>query len=419
MSKQLQKRIPDLPGVYLFKDAHGTVVYIGKAKSLKKRVSSYFQKNHKDFKTELLLDSYDDLDFIVTQNETEALLLETQLIQKHQPKFNVLLKDGQPFLYIVFTKAQLPEIKLVRNKQLRGTYFGPLLHKQQARNVFHYLMRTFSLNLCKKTIENGCLDYHIGLCAGNCKSDFNNDDYVFRLQLAQDVLRKNHKSFVRKLKERIKQHSASLEFEKARTLNGYIDNFETIFETIATHFSDKKYALQEYAATTKTYVPQVGDDIAQQLKSFFETDHAIHTIDCFDISHFQSHNMVGSCVRFTNAKPDKANLRKFNIKTLEQQNDYVALQEIVGRRYHNGNNIPDLIVIDGGKGQLSAVRAILPDAPIVSLAKREETIFSPNFPDGKKLNVQTDVGKLIIALRDYAHHFAISFHRLKRSKNKY
>jgi excinuclease ABC subunit C len=417
VSKTLKKSLPDLPGIYLFKDADGTVVYIGKAKSLKKRVSSYFQNKQQDLKTELLLQAYDDLDFIVTHSETEALLLEIQLVQKHQPKFNILLKDGQPFLYIVFTKAPIPEMEIVRNKKLQGIYFGPFLHKQQARKVFNYLQRTFKLTLCNKRIENGCLEYHLGLCAGNCRSDFDLNDYLFRIQLAQDVLHRNHKDFLKNLQSKIKEYSSALEFEKARALNRYAENFETIFATIETHFSEKKYELQEYAATAKTYVPHVSEDIAQQLKDFFELDHLVRTIDCFDVSHFQSRNIVGSCVRFTDAKPDKNNLRRFNIKTLEVQNDYAALQEIVSRRYRDGKNIPDLIVIDGGKGQLSAIREILPDAPVVSLAKREETIYCPQFPEGKRLDIQTEVGRLIIALRDYAHHFAISFHRLKRAKS--
>lgn len=158
MEKTLHKILPTLPGVYLFKDAEGSVVYIGKAKSLRHRVHSYFQKSTGDWKVDAIMESYADLDFIITRSETEAMILEADLIQKHRPKFNTIFKDGQPFLYIHFTapKHALPTIKIVRNKTDRGgTYFGPFLQKTQARKVYHYLMRTFMLNTCNKKIENG------------------------------------------------------------------------------------------------------------------------------------------------------------------------------------------------------------------------------------------------------------------------
>jgi excinuclease ABC subunit C len=417
MPKLLQKPLPNLPGIYLFKDAAGTVIYIGKAKSLKKRVATYFQQSDKDWKVAALLGEHADVDYILTKNETEALLLEAELIQKYKPKYNVLLKTGQPFVYIVFTREALPIMKMVRNKKEKGTYFGPFLHKGHARGMYQYLMHTFCLNLCNTHIANGCLDYHLGNCAGNCRPDFDATAYLTRLQLAQQVLEKNHTAFKKTVQQQIAAYSFNKEFEKARNLTAYLQNIDTIFATIATRYHESKYAVEEFVAMTPTtYAAADTDTLARTLQEFFDAPHAIHTIDCFDISHFQSHYIVGACIRFTDGKPDKNKFRRFKIKTLETQNDYAALQEITSRRYKDAAQLPDLVLIDGGKGQLSAAQAVIPHAFCASLAKREETVFSGKYPQGIVLDLHTEVGKLLIALRDYAHHFAISYHKLRRHR---
>ncbi len=417
MIKKLEKKIPALPGVYLFKDKDDVVIYIGKAKSLKLRVHSYFQKQKTDWKVNTLLEEYADVDYIVTKNETEASLLEAQLIKQYQPKFNVLLKSGQPFLYILFTNQEFPRIKLVRNKKEKGAYFGPFLEKMKARKVYNFLLKTFRLNVCNKKIEHGCLDYHIDNCAGSCKPDFDAAEYIFRLGLTMDVLKNKHNDFINKIEKKISEYNQQFAFEKAKHLHEYLDNLDAIFHTIGTHYSPQKFADEIFVATTPKPVTTTGNlDLAQKIKDFLHLDGLVHTIDCFDVSHFQSRYLVGSCVRFTDGIPDKNKFRRFSIKTLEQQNDYAALQEIVQRRYKDPDELPDLIIIDGGKGQLNAVQAVLPKAHCGSLAKKEERLYSKHFPGGIQLDVKTDVGKLIIALRDYAHHFAISYHRLRRSK---
>lgn len=416
MSAKPTKAIPKAPGVYYFKNKEGIVIYVGKAKSLHARVFSYFQKTS-DWKVKALIEEHIDIDYILTKNETEALLLEAQMVKEHQPKFNVLLKHGQPFLYILFTtKEKLPTITIVRNKRQKGTYFGPFLHKRQARGVAYYLQETFRLNICTKKIANGCLDFHLGRCSGSCMVAFDADDYMFRLQLAMDVLKNNHKEFLKNVKEKIKEYNKEMFFEKSKRLNEYLENLDVIFETIKTKFNEEKYATDIFVATTPTsfaFDPQ----LESELQKFLDVDYPIKSIDCFDISHFQSSYLVGSCVRFINGKPDKNNFRRFKIKTLIEQNDYAALQEIVGRRYRDPVDIPDLIVIDGGKGQLSAIEKILPHAHIISLAKREETVYSKLFPEGKKLDIHTQVGQLLISLRDYAHHFAVSYHKVRRSND--
>lgn len=412
MEKKLTKSLPKLPGVYLFKGTDGGVIYIGKAKSLKHRVGSYFQKNHGDWKIDALLAEYADLDFILTKTDTEAILLETSLIQEHKPKFNTLFKDGQPFLYIVITHEELPHIKLVRNKKIKGIYFGPFFHKMQVRRAFHFLMHKFRLNLCNKKIANGCLDYHLDRCPGNCRPDFDAADYVFRIRLATDVLKKNHDDFLTKLTEKIKEYSSAREYEKAKHLQEYIENLDMIFRTIETHFSEKKFETDVFVATT----PAPSIELAQELQSFLNLSAPVRIIDCFDISHFQGKQMVGSCIRFTDGKPEKNKFRRFIIRTLQDQNDYAALQEIVTRRYKDTHDLPDVMVIDGGKGQLNAIRHLFPTVPCVALAKREERLYSAQHPEGSILDVTTSIGKVLIELRDYAHHFAINFHRLKRKK---
>lgn len=409
--------LPSMPGIYLFKDANNAIIYIGKAKSLRTRVRSYFKTPHTDWKVESLMTEYGSMEFIITKSEMEALLLEASLIREHKPKFNVLLKTGQPFLYIFVTNDELPQITLVRNKKERGTYFGPFLQKGQTRSAYRYLIQTFKLFMCNKTIENGCLDYHLGLCAGNCKKEFNKEDYKFRVQLAIDALKSNHAAFLKSVKAKIAEYNAQLAFEKSKRMHEYLLNLDTIFTTIRTRFSLVRFedALVDATAPRK-YVParaqEAGDDVQQLLN----LPSAPKTIDCFDISHFQSSYLVGSCIRFTNGIPDKNKFRRFKIKTLVEQNDYAALAEIVSRRYKDPAELPDLILIDGGKGQLSAVTHLVPNTPCISLAKREETIFGTQFPEGKKLDIQTPAGQLLIALRDYAHHFAVTYHRTRRRK---
>ena len=412
-------QLPNLPGIYLFKK-NNELLYVGKAKSLKKRVRSYFQKQEKDWKIQALIEEHTHVEHIVTHTETDALLLEAQLIREHKPKFNVLLKSGQPFVFLVFTQETLPKLLLVRNKLLKGIYFGPFLHKNHVRNAHIYLLRTFALNVCNTSIENGCLQYHVGNCAGNCLPTYDLEAYKFRLHLAQSLLEGRYAESLKRLHEQIVTHAKNFEFEKARNLHRYAQNLEIIFDTLKTRFSFTKYEKDIVLVTAPTEKSENAKkknfELGKKVQELFNLEKAPSTIDCFDISHFQSSFIVGSCIRFTDGVPDKNKFRRFKIKTLKEQNDYAALQEIVARRYKNSEEIPDLIVIDGGKGQLHAIEQILPNAQIISLAKREELVFGKSLTEPVPLSLHSDVGKLIIALRDYAHHFAIRYHTLLRSK---
>ncbi|MEX0672063.1 MAG: GIY-YIG nuclease family protein [Candidatus Babeliales bacterium] len=416
MEKTILKLLPSLPGVYLFKDKELKVIYVGKAKSLKDRVGSYFNPTN-DWKIKTLLAEAHSLDHIITKNEEEALLLEAQIVQEHQPRYNTLLKNGQPFIYLLVTNTPLPQLEIVRNKKRKGTYYGPFIHKKQARNVLAYLIRTFQLKICNASIISGCLDYHLELCSGSCKPDFDQEGYIFRLELAQQLIKNNYKKSIQDLEEKIRHHSQRLEFEKAKYCADFLNNLEPIYKTLQAHFHEKKFEHEIFIKTVPIqYTPQVDTMIGFHLAQLLQLSKIPKTIDCFDISHFQSSCIVGSCIRFSNGIPVKNKFRRFKIKTLDQQNDYAALQEIVARRYRDAEDLPDLILIDGGKGQLNAVKHLFEQTTFISLAKKEERLFSAAHPEGIILNLHDDLGKMLIALRDYAHHFAITYQRTQQTK---
>lgn len=420
MKKLCPEGLPKLPGVYLFKDAQGVVIYIGKAKSLNHRVRSYFTNYKTDWKITSLIDEHETIAHVVTATEHEALVLEASLIGQYQPKYNRLLKEGQPFVYILYTQDPLPSFSIVRNKKKKGTYFGPFIHKMHARKAVQFLIHTFQLLLCNKKIANGCLYYHINKCAGSCKPDFDTAAYVTRAELALNVLENNRDAFIKEIKQEIATSSKELKFERARRMLGYLQTVDAIFETLNHHLSHATYASAvAHALTPRTYSPRIDspDILAHELQQLTGSNRPIRTIDCFDISHFQSKHIVGSCIRFVDGKPDKAKFRRFMVKTLSQQNDYAALQEIISRRYKkHPDDMPDLILIDGGIGQLNAIRSILPDAPLASLAKREERLHTLDNQEGIILDKHTTTGQTLIALRDYTHHFAITYHRLKQNR---
>lgn len=413
--KDTLQSLPLLPGVYLFKNSRGTVLYVGKAKLLRKRVASYFTKRETDWKVHALLEETDAINYVLTSSETEALLLEADLVKKYQPKYNVLLKSGNPFLYLLITDEAIPQLKIVRTRKEKGRYFGPFIHKQQARRVHEYLINTFRLYLCNKDIPNGCLDYHLGKCAGKCLDTFDPTEYRIRLALALDALDQNREAFLNKISEEIKKANEFLAFEKARNLHEYATSIDTIFKTLENKFTTHKYA-KEILVHAIAHLPEPYVKTAETLKAMFDLPRAPRTIDCFDISHFQSTALVGSCIRFTDGVPYKNAFRRFKVRSLTVQNDYAALFEIVKRRYKDPLEKPDLVLIDGGKGQRNAVLSLLGNTPCLSLAKREEIIFSDNYPEGFALDEAQPVGKLLIYLRNYAHHFAINYHRTLRSK---
>ncbi len=504
-------QLPNSPGVYLFKNIEGIIVYIGKAKNLRARVRHYIQKGQDGFKESSIVRESSSLEHISTKTELEAMLLEAKLIQSHQPKHNVIFREGQPFLWLMVSTEKLPELVLVRNRKKKGTYFGPFIDKSSVRKVHDFLIKTFKLKLCHKKIPGGCLYYHLGMCAGSCKLDFNVDTYLERLELAKLALKQGHKKFLEYLQEKIQESNRALAFEQSREFHLYHQAFEQVFISLQADFSlaqararkdiwvitpdehalflfteqdsvlkkkeifnfpyeqvSKETALEyltsyyaqmlpaatiltniaidkeeldvmeaflsewhkeggaatvmmptegHYASLVRMAVIQAEQiqkkqaSLGKLLKTLLELPGEPKSIDCFDVSHKQGTFMVGSCVRFVDGKPAPDFFRRFKINTVYQQDDYASLRELVTRRYKEVQDFPDLILIDGGKGQLNAVQDLLPMAEFISLAKREETVYSKRFMQGKVLDITTHPAQVLIALRDYAHHFAISYHR--------
>lgn len=422
---QIEKQVPFLsdlpkkPGVYFFKDAEAHILYIGKATSIYNRVKSYFSGNDMRPNVAQLLEKVHSVEYIETKNTHEALLLEASLILEHKPPFNILIKEGNPFLYIFFnTKADPHRLQLVRNKTKKsGIYFGPFLQKKSTRSAYEFLIREFKLELCGKKREHGCLSYHIGRCAGSCKNDFDLENYMIRLALVVSMLKGDKKEFGKIIKNELQKAIKNLEFERAQHFVYYQEHMEYFFKTLEAQKVFQETQDEVFAVATK--FPQYSSDyeiIAQELQEMTEAKKPIYSIDCFDISHNQGKFIVGSSIRFNNGKPVPNEFRKFKIKTLEDQNDYAALSEIVSRRYKEAP-LPDLIIIDGGKGQENSIKKLHLDTNIVALAKKEERLFTQKFPEGLVLSKHKKSHLLLIAMRDYAHHFAVTYHKNLRSKN--
>ena len=414
--------LPKLPGVYLFKNEEGQVLYIGKAKNLATRVASYFSLVgvfHE--KLASLMQEASSVEHIVTHSEQDALLLEEHLIKLYQPLYNVLLTSGEPFLYLVVTEGPVPELKVARSQEVPGVYFGPFTHRRVVRRAYDYLMKRFRLYRCSVAMPNGCLRYHLGICAGVCTGSFDVEAYRMRLMLAQQVLKGDTQAFRETLQEAVTACNAKLNFEEARQLHTYAEDLDAIFHAIEVTYGPGRYRHEVAHAVAKSSVGSeqphaLYDEAEHELRTLLGIESEINSIDCFDISHTQGRFIVGSCIRFTRGVPDRKKFRRFRITSLDDQNDYAALQEIVERRYKKGVDIPDLLLIDGGKGQLSSVKSVIPRAHVVALAKREERLFGTLKPEGVILDVATPLGKLLIALRDYAHRFALQYHTLLMKK---
>lgn len=399
------KKLPKTSGVYLFRNIHNQIIYIGKAKNLADRIASYFN-NPEEFKVHLILQEATNIETIPTSSELEALYLELDLIKKYQPKFNTLLKEGNPLIYLFFSAQKIPTLSIVRTKKNKGIYVGPFLTRKAAQTVYNFLIKTFQLKLCNKKITHGCLEFHIGLCAGYCSPHFDLDFYKMRFHLAQIILTKQPEIAVQYLDDEIKKASQSLHFERAKQLLEYHQDFTHIIKTI------HNIAMMP----TKQKSPNVEQNLPLllALQKRLHLKHVPYVIDCFDISHMQSLAIVGSCIRYVHGQAEPASFRRFKIKSLIEQNDYAALSEIVQRRYKGGKNFPNLIIVDGGKGQINAIKPYVGSAELVGLAKKEETVISSNFNHFIKLNAQKAEDALILQIRDKTHQFAIRYHRKKR-----
>jgi excinuclease ABC subunit C len=531
------KSLPGNPGVYQFFDAEGTIIYVGKAKNLKNRVSSYFNKiTYENGKTRVLVRKITNVEIIIVETEFDALLLENNLIKKHKPRYNVLLKDDKTFPWLCIKNEPFPRIFATRNKINDGShYFGPYASVKMMNTLMKlirqlYTIRTCKLNLTKENIEKNkfkvCLEYHIGNCKGPCEAHQSENDYKDSIAEIKEIVKGNISSVLNHLKRLMIEYSEALAFEKAQKMKLKIDILEnykskstivspTIHNVdVISICSDNKYGFLNYmkvidgavvhshtmeikkrleesdmellelgiAEMKQSYnsfsseiivpflpetkfeginfiVPQIGDkkkllefseknakyvmidahkqekftDPEQHAKRILETmqkdlrlsELPIH-IECFDNSNIQGTNPVAACVVFKNAKPSKSDYRHFNIKTVVGPNDFASMEEVIYRRYKRmldeKISLPQLVVIDGGKGQLaSALKSIETlglsgKMAVIGIAKRLEEIYYPGDNLPMYIDKKSETLTIIQQMRNEAHRFGITHHRNKRSK---
>jgi excinuclease ABC subunit C len=401
---QKAKELPEKPGVYLFKDINKQVIYVGKAFSLKKRVSSYFRGSSDNLKTSNLIEGTKYIDYILAQSEAEALLYEAQLIKKYQPKYNVLLKDDKAYPMIKLTVNEVfPRLLVARKKKDDAAlYFGPYTDAGLLRESLKILRRMFPLRSCRKLPQKPCLYFHMGQCLAPC---LKNCDTGLYNQAVKDLimfLEGNHQKLVAKLKKKMYEFSQKKDYESAATLRNQINALSKI---------------------SKAQKSQVYENLTEGLKNKLNLKKAPIKIDAFDVSNIFGDSSVGACVRFNNGKPDKKNYRRFRIKSVKGIDDYAMMNEIVSRRYRNIDNkkdLPDLILIDGGRGQLNAAKKALEILKIkvnlISIAKENEEIYFLNRKEPLVLPPYDNSLKYLQRIRDEVHRFAISYHRILRRK---
>ena len=403
--KTLQS-LPLTSGVYLMKDSSKTVIYVGKAVSLRKRVQSYFRKSRRAMaKTEFLVSHVVHIECVQTQSEAEALLLEASLIKEHRPKYNVELRDDKSYPYIVLTNEEFPRIFVDRPREKKAgyQYYGPYVEAKLIREALLIIRKIFHFRVCDPFPHKECLDFHMELCEGPCIGKISKQNYARNIRNVCLILEGKKDILFRELRKEMEEFSKAKDFENAAKLR------------------DQLRALGALYSGTRdiNYYKE-----AEQLQRALNLPRLPQRIETFDISNIMGKQATGSMVSFFNGKSDKNNYRRFRIKTVEGIDDFRMIAEIVRRRYsrlkNEGLGFPDLIVIDGGKGQLAAAHGELlnlqVEIPIISLAKREEEIFMPKRREPIRLSRDSLGLKLLQRVRDEAHRFAISYHRFLRGK---
>lgn len=539
--KGIVSNLPEKPGIYQYLNAEGTIIYVGKAKNLKRRVYSYFSKEHQVGKTRVLVSKIADIRYIVVNTEEDALLLENNLIKKYKPRYNVLLKDDKTYPSICVQNEYFPRVfktrKIIRNG---SSYYGPYSHYPSMNAVLElikqlYPLRTCHLNLTPENINAGkfkvCLEYHIKKCAGPCVGLQSQEDYMQNIAQIKEILKGNTQEISKKLYKQMQTLAAEMKFEEAQKVKEkylLIENYRSRSEVVSSvlHNIDvfsieedgEKSAFINYLHITNgainqaftfeykkklnetkeellalgiiemrerykshskeiivpfevemelndvTFtVPQRGDkkkllelsllnvkqykadrmkqaeklnpeqrsmQLMKEIQQQLHLDRLPMQIECFDNSNIQGEDAVAACVVFIKAKPSKKDYRKYNIKTVEGADDYASMKEVVGRRYRRaieeGSPLPDLIITDGGKGQMEVVRQVMEelnlDIPIVGLAKdrkhhTSEVLFG--FPPQTiGIKQHSPLFRLLEQIQNEVHRFAITFHRDKRSKRQ-
>jgi excinuclease ABC subunit C len=539
--QQVSATLPALPGIYKYYDASNDLLYVGKAKNIRKRVGSYFNKTLSSYKTYELVKRIKKIEFTIVNSEQDAFLLENSLIKQFQPLFNINLKDDKTYPYIVIKNEPFPRVFLTRQKIEDGSqYFGPYTSVGKVRELLNFIkqtiqLRTCPLNLTEKNITKGkfkvCLEYHLGNCKGPCEARQSEEDYNQNIQQVKNLLRGNLGPVIQHFKNQMKEYATGMEFEMAdlvRKKISYLENYqsrsivinttlndvdaftilkdkdiayinylmvvngaiiqtktievethldETLEETLSftigqlrtTFNSEAKEIVVpfniEYEEPNVTItVPKGGDkkkllDLSEKNVQYFidnlrakerlqlgvknadkynvllQTKEDLQLpavpvhIECFDNSNFQGSFPVSAMVNFKNGEPSKKDYRHFNVKTVEGINDFATMKEAVYRRYkrlkEDGEPFPQLVIIDGGKGQLSAAKEAIEELglngkmTLIGLAKNEEEIFFVGDQQSLKLPYDSESHKLIRRIRDEVHRFGINFHRQKRSKGTF
>ena len=540
-SQALKEKIsilPDTPGCYLYYDAAGNVIYVGKAKNLKRRVSSYFNRTHDSVRTMLLVRNIADMRYIVVPTEQDALNLENSLIKEYKPHYNVLLKDDKSYPWIVVTKEHYPRVFLTRTRIKDGSkYFGPYTNAGVAKAVLNLIRELYPVRTCRHAITPDyvakgkgrlCLEYHLKNCMGCCTGLIGQDRYGEMMDHVRQILRGDTQELLDYLRAEMEKLAAELRFEEAQLLKekydlvaryqsksvivsqtlddidvfGVDDDRDMVYVNYmhvrrgaivrSITFEYKRrldepiedilgYAITEAAEKfdieydeivipVKPYielegviytVPQRGDKMKllevsthnarqnkidslkmmekhdpekrvertlERMKADFRLSVLPRHVECFDNSNIQGTNPVASCVVFRNAKPSKRDYRHFNIKTVEGPDDFASMKEVLPRRYtrmmEEGEELPQLIVVDGGKGQLSAAVEALDDMglrgtiAVVGIAKRLEEIYFPGDSVPLYIDKNSESLRVVQQLRDEAHRFGITHHRNRRSKGQ-
>jgi excinuclease ABC subunit C len=408
--------LPAKPGVYLFKDRTGVIIYVGKAKSLRKRVASYF-KPHADIKTTILVERLYDIDYIITASELDALILEDELVKKYQPRYNIALKDDKAYPYLKLTvNEEWPRLFLVRRKEKDGALYFGRFQGGMVRSVIRLVKKLFPIRWCResplKKREQPCLYYHIGACSGPCIGRISPDNYRVLLQGITLLLRGKWDGALAKLKEEMARASADQDFERAAYFRDSIEQVEK---------------LKEGKANLGRTPTSRGTAEIAELRQALKLKKLPTRIECFDISNIQGSDMVASMVTFLGGAPLKSDYRRFKIKTVQgKPNDVKAIYEVVKRRYAGSlakkMDDPDLVMVDGGAAQVAFGHKALIEAgraalPLIGLAKREEEVYLPGAVKPLRLGRHAPALQLLQRVRDEAHRFAVTFHREKRKKS--
>lgn len=430
LGQSLHSSLPSEPGVYLFKDADGKILYVGKAKDLKKRVSSYFSNKALDSKTLALVGNVKSVDHIRVGSEIEAFLLEAVLIKMHLPFYNIKLADDKTYPYVKIDSGVNPAVVIIRKREVEthGTkstaqYFGPYTDVTALKTVLKLLRRIFPYQSVVNHPKRKCLYYHLGMCPCLPAVPENKELYLKNLKRIQIFLEGKKEEVIKTLLKEQATEVKVEEFEKAAEIQKKIDRITLI--------TSSQYEPFRYLEKPDFYYERVEKEITSLetiLKEYYPKIGKLDRIECYDISNLQGTNATGSMVVFVQGHASTKNYRRFKIVTKSTPDDFFMMQEVLGRRLKRKDwPFPNLLVIDGGKGHVGAALKALANAhmriPVIGLAKREETIVVPQKKAGGvyfievKLDNSTPGINLLRRIRDEAHRFAITYHKLLRKKN--